>query len=352
LRRFARLPSRILAISAATFLGALGAVAFAAAPASAHTAALKYDVVCGETPGTANITWTVTNDQPNKVGTLRRVSRPVGEIKDDAKVDPLKSVSGTETVDVAKEPSITFSFRMRWKDADDKEVSETVDLAKYDCGPQEPAKEPTRAATSNCDGTLTVVVKNADDKARKVSVNGEGEFAERKTLAVNESWELVVPKEHAGKVTVKWKTAKENDDTDTGWEGQEKFNWAKPDTCFEVKSTSTCENLTITVANTGAKAIKATVTVGDQSEEKTIEPGDSADAVIDGVDGLVAKLSVNDGAAKEFAWTKPTDCGGGGGGLPVTGANAGLLAGAALVLVSGGGGLFYVARRRRVRFAA
>ncbi len=346
MRRFARLPGRILAISAATFIGALGAVALTAAPASAHTAELKYEVVCGATPGTVDITWTVTNDQPNKVGTLKRVARPVGDIKDDAKVDPLKSVTGKETVKVADEPSITFSFRMRWKDADDKDVSKTVDLIKYDCG----TEEPTRTAVSNCDGTLTVTVKNADDKSRRVTINGEGEFAERKTLAAGESWELVVPQEHAAKVTVKWKTAKENDDTDTGWEGQEKFNWAKPDICFAVESKSTCDDLTITVTNTGTKAIKATVTVGDKSEEETIESGAKAEAVIDGVDGLVAKLSINGGAAKDYAWAKPADCNTGG--LPVTGANAGLLAGAALVLVSGGGGLFFMARRRRIRFAA
>src|SRR6185312_8709415 len=115
---------------------------------------------------------------------------------------------------------------------------------------------------------------------------------------------------------------------------------------------STCENLTITVNNTGAKAIKATITVGDESEEKEIPAGDKAVATLEGADGLVAKLSINGGQAKDYAWAKPADCGGDGGGLPLTGANTGLLAGAALVLVSGGGGLFFMARRRRVRFAA
>ena len=167
----------------------------------------------------------------------------------------------------------------------------------------------------------------------------------------NEEWTIVVPEDNAEKVRVKWKNA--DDPGDDGWENEDDplvIRWVKPDVCFEVTSKSTCEDLTITITNTGAKAIKATVTVGDKSEEETVEPGASAEAVIDGVDGLVAKVSIDGGAAKDYAWAKPADCGGGG--LPVTGANAGLLAGAALVLVSGGGGLFFMARRRRVRFAA
>lgn len=349
MRRFARLPSRILAVSAATFLGAVGAVAFAAAPASAHTAALTYDAVCGAAPDTVDITWKVTNDQPNKFGTLKRVSRPVGDIKDDARVEALQSLTGKETVKVA-DGSPTLSLRMRWRDADDKTVEATADVTKLDCGPAEPATEPKRTATSNCDGTLTVVVTNADDKARKIAINGQGEYNERKTLKAGETWEHVVPKAHAGTVRVKWKTAKENDDTDTGWEGDEKFNWAQPEACFDVAAKSTCEDLTISVTNTGPKAIKAAVTVGDESKQVEIESGKSAEIAIDAVDGLVAKLAVTGGYSKDFAWAKPADCSGGP--LPVTGANAGLLAGVALVLVSGGGGLFFMARRRRVRFAA
>jgi hypothetical protein len=345
LRRFARLPSRILAVSAATFIGAIGAVALTAAPASAHTATLTYDAVCGKTEGTADITWKVTNNQPDKVGTIKRVDREIGDIKNDAKVQPLASVTGTETVSVA-DGSASFSFRMRWKDADDQDVAPvTVDLAKLGCGPtEEPPKKPTASATSNCDGTLTVVVKNTTDKERTFAVNGTGNFVTRKDLKVNEEWTVVVPKENAEHPRVKM----ENDagDLDTFAD----FNWVKPDVCFEVVPKSTCDGLEITVTNTGAKAIKATVTAGDTSESVDLPPGASDTATIDGVDGLVAKLAINDGEAKDYAWAKPSDCGTGG--LPVTGANAGLLAGAALVLVSGGGGMFFLARRRRVRFAA
>lgn len=342
MRRFARLPSRILAVSAATFIGALGAVAVAAAPASAHTATVKADAVCGPKAGTVVVTWTVTNNHDTKTAKIKKPEPKLDGIKNNTEVLPKASVKGSETFNVA-DGSVTLTFNMDWGTFNEDE-SNTVDLKKVEC---EPAKEPTRTATSNCDGTLTVVVTNADDKARKISVNGEGEFVQRTTLEAGKSWTVVVPKEHAAKVTVKWKTAKENDDTDSGWEGQEKLTWVKPDVCFDVTSTSTCENLTVAVANTGAKAIKATMTIGDEAKETTIEPGTKSEISIDGVDGLVVKLSVNGGEAKEYAWSKPADCDGG---LPVTGANAGMMAGAALALVAGGGGLFFMARRRRVRF--
>lgn len=349
MRRFARLPSRILAISAATFLGAVGAVAFTAAPASAHTATVTHDIVCGEKAGTAVVTYKVANNHDTKTLKIKKPNREkIDGFKNNTEVAPKDSVRGSETVKIA-DGSFKLEFTAEWSGFSESE-SHAVDVTKLDCAP---AKNPAVTSTSNCDGTLTVVVKNANDKARKIAINGEGEYVKRMTLKADEASEpVVVPKEHAGKVTVKWKTDKANDDTDAGWEGQQKLEWVKPDVCFDVTSKSTCENLTITVTNTGAKAIKATVTVGDKSEEETIEPGKSSEAVIEGVDGLVAKLSINGGAAKDYAWAKPADCGGGGGGLPVTGANAGLLAGAALVLVSGGGGLFFMARRRRVRFAA
>ena len=346
LRRFARLPSRILAVSAATFLGAVGAVAFAAAPASAHHVTLTGEAVCGPEAGTAVVTWKVTNSRTDKVGTIKRTTREIKGLEDDTTVPARSSLTATETVKLS-EGSVSFGLRMTWQGGvrEDVDPPVKVDLGKLDC---EPAKEPTVTATSNCDGTLTVVIKNTSAEAKRFTVNGEGKFAERKNLKVDEEWTVVVPKANAGKAVVKWKKA--DDPGDDGWEDDVKFNWAQPEACFDVTAKSTCEDLTINVANTGAKAIKASVTVGEESKQVEIEPGKSAEITLDAVDGLVAKLAVTGDYAKDFAWAKPSDCSGGG--LPVTGANAGLLAGAALVLVAGGGGLFLLARRRRIRFAA
>jgi hypothetical protein len=354
LRRFARLPSRILAVSAATFIGALGAVALTAAPASAHTAELTSTAECvvGK-PNTAKVTWTLTNDWSAR-GTLSEinvysangtsVATEVGEIKNGATVrkNGGKLVGAMEFSTTDKPP--TLKGHVAWDDNKSVDVGDEPDWPKGNCAPK---KVPTYKAVSNCDGTQTITIVNTSDATRKFVVNGNGDWKETKDLEVGQEWVVTVPQEHARKPSVKWKLDGANE-----WEVDEEVRWVQPDTCFTAKSESTCEALKITVENTGAKAIKAVITVGETPKETTIEPGNSNVFTADGVDGLVAKLVVNDGKAQEFTWVKPTDCGGGGGGLPTTGVNAGLLAGAALVLVSGGGGLFFVARRRRVRFAA
>lgn len=357
MRRFARLPSRILAVSAATFIGALGAVALTAAPASAHTAELTSTTECvAGKPNTAKVTWTLTNDWSAR-GTLSEinvysangtsVATEVGEIKNGATVrkNGGKLVGAMEFSTTDKPP--TLKGHVAWEDNKSVDVGDEPDWPAGNCAPK---KVPTYKAVSNCDGTQTITIVNTSDATRRFAVNGNGPWREvNKELAVGDQWVVEVPADSARKVAVKWKLPNADE-----WENKDdkRVDWVQPDTCFTAKSESTCEALTITVENTGAKAIKAVITVGETPKETTIEPGKNNVFVADGVDGLVAQLVVNDGKAQEFTWAKPTDCGGAGGGLPTTGVNAGLLAGAALVLVSGGGGLFFMARRRRVRFAA
>lgn len=352
MRRFARLPSRILAVSAATFIGALGAVALTAAPASATTAELTSTVECVEgKPFTVNVTWTLKNDD-NVRATISDVKLEadaveIGTIKSGAVLaDKDSTLVGSREFSTKSRPP-TLKGKIAWDNGHKDRFGNEPVWPEGNCAPK---KVPTYEAVSNCDGTQTITIVNTSDATRKFAVNGNGPWKEvNKELAVGDKWVVEVPADSARKVAVKWKLP------DAGeWENKDdkRVDWVQPDTCFTAKSESTCEALTITVENTGAKAIKAVITVGETPKETTIEPGKNNVFVADGVDGLVAELVVNDGKAQEFTWAKPTDCGGAGGGLPTTGVNAGLLAGAALVLVSGGGGLFFMARRRRVRFAA
>ena len=55
---------------------------------------------------------------------------------------------------------------------------------------------------------MTVTIVNTSDAQRRFAVNGAGEWNERKNLEVNGEWVVVVPKEHASKVAVKWKESK------------------------------------------------------------------------------------------------------------------------------------------------
>jgi hypothetical protein len=344
LSRFTRLSRRILAVSTATFLGAIGAVALAAAPASAHAGALTSKVECVEgKPHTLKVTWTLAHDM-NKLAEVSDVQlggakAAIGQIQSGATMASKESkLIGSKEYSTDAKPQ-TLAVTVTWPGTTQvKTVEDTPKWTRFDCGPK------AIETASDCAG-LTVKILNPGAQPRKYEVVGIGGFKQAKTVESGDTWNVEVPAKNAGEVKVR--SERTNNQGQLGWD-EETVKWVKPAACFEVESASTCEDLTITVTNTGADAIKAAITVGGETKEETVEPGDSAELAIDGVDGLVAKLSINGGAAKDYAWAKPANCGG----LPVTGTNAGLLAGAALVLVAGGGGLFLLARRRRFRFAA
>jgi hypothetical protein len=93
LRRFARLPSRVLAVAGGIVLGAIGTVALAS-PASAHTAELSYELKCGPEAGTATVAWTIrTTAAPT--GTVK-INRDLNGVKDGSTVAANQSVVGTE----------------------------------------------------------------------------------------------------------------------------------------------------------------------------------------------------------------------------------------------------------------
>ena len=90
--------------------------------------------------------------------------------------------------------------------------------------------------------------------------------------------------------------------------------------------------------------------VGDDEESVELAPGEETEPLlIPAAANLVATLTLGD-KVHQITYTEPANCDSPA--LPVTGANAGILAGAALALVAGGTGLFFAARRRRIRFAA
>jgi hypothetical protein len=334
LRRFARIPSRVLALAGAMALGTIGTLALAS-PASATFSKLTAEVKCGPTADTATVTWTLENEV-DKDAKVVSINRALEGLAVDTVIPANSKVTASEDVKLSEE-SVKLVVTLRWGMAK-KTFDERANLKELDCTPK-----PTAEFTDNCDGTTVVKVTNPEDgKTVKIAVNGKGEFVERKELAPGETWEVTVPADNAEHVRVKF----------PGGEQIADHNWQRPEKCHTVEVKSTCDNLIITVTNTGLESIEAIVKAGDEEESKTIGPGEAAEATIPGSEGLVATLTVVDGDKKfteEIKYEKPDDCAPT---LPVTGVNAGLLAGAALVLVSGGVGLFVVARRRRIRFAA
>jgi hypothetical protein len=330
LRRFARLPSRVLAVAGAMVLGAIGTVALAS-PASATGSPISYEVKCDSKPYTAKVTWTVKNGL-DKDAVVYEINRTLDGIAEGTTVPANGSVAGTEVVDLTEHTKIELKVRLKWghyKVWFDK----TADLSKVDCKPK-----PTAEFTDKCDGTTVVKVTNPEGaKKARFAVNGKGEFNAHKDLDGGESWEVTVPAANAEHVRVK-----------VNGETFADHKWKSPADCYTVSHKSTCDKLTITVTNTGVVPLTATAKVGDEEADTEIAPGASDSIEFQGTAGLVVTLIVND-KTSEIKYVKPSDCEPL---LPVTGVNAGLLAGAAFVLLSGGAGLFFMARRRRIRFAA
>ena len=88
-----------------------------------------------------------------------------------------------------------------------------------------------------------------------------------------------------------------------------------------------------------------------------IKPGEKKSEKFSAVPGFTVTVTPTgfDGHGPEtIAYQKPADCdtSGSGGGLPVTGAAAGTIAGGAGLLLALGAVMFVVSRRRKVKFTA
>jgi hypothetical protein len=132
----------------------------------------------------------------------------------------------------------------------------------------------------------------------------------------------------------------------------------EPEPIFEAD----CDTMTIGLDNP-ANGIKFTLDFAtSKGEERTlvINPGEKKSETFSAAPGFSIKLTfsatVEDETFSEtttIKYEQPEDCdGGNGGGLPVTGAAAGGIAGGAGALLAVGAGLFFMARRRQVKFTA
>lgn len=348
MRRFARLPSRVIAVAGAMFLGAVGTIALAApaqaTPAPPADVKVTHALACGPDADTALITWTVEN-QSDLAATVSGIDGVAEGIKVSDALAGHQTVTGTQVVKGGAD-SVRLRVTLKWgsKERGSVDVVSRRELSELEC-----AGKATAEFTDNCDGSVVVKVTNPQG-ARKTrfAVKGDHTVIERFWLEGGQTSEVVVvPAAKAGLVEVQ--VIKSDDDAES--DRSRPFathEFTSPTNCYEVTHKSTCDKLIISVKNTGTRPIGATVTVGDEDATTRIEPGKDDAIELDATEGLVAKLTVEK-TVTEIKWEKPANCGST---LPLTGVNSGLLAGAALVLVSGGAGLFYLARRRRVRFAA
>ena len=309
MRRFLPSPRRLRTILGAGAVGVVAAAAFAT-PAFACHGGITATSECGTTPGTIDITWTLTlRDNTPAGGVLSEVVQTPGTLKGGIKNDATLTESGLTAIQTVPssvhqariDGKLTWTFadkhgklsETKWEFKEGSNVA-TFPHLKCDAPPSTPpsatpSATPTKPPaskitfTSDCT-TATVTIENPSKDARKFEVTGRTELV---TVAAG------------GKETVVIAGDKLTGGTVEVW-------LVEP---------------------------KGKEQVGSSPWKPT--PCDTASPT-----GSVVPSGVA-GASSSAA-----------GSLPVTGANIALISGAAILLVGAGAGLFMVARRRRVRFTA
>ncbi|MEV4630140.1 LPXTG cell wall anchor domain-containing protein [Micromonospora sp. NPDC049523] len=379
---------RPLAILGATFVG-LAATFAVAAPASAHAGALTGTHRCDTETGEWVVNWTVLNDMDTKKAKVKKVdpltpagTTLTGDIKVDAQV-PVRvgsmadqnnwgRLQGEQRVP-ASEKSASLSVQLTWPQFSGKPTYSKTITFEGTCAkptppttpatptpsatptkPQEVTK-PTASFSSDCDGTVTVILNNGKDATVPVElVVSAKDFSKTVSVKPNSNSEPIVVPAGAGTIKV----------TEKGKAVGDAYTWKESADCVPPGEPtgnfgSTCDELLFEVSNPeNGKTVTVTFTP-NKGEPKTItvEPGKTETAKFPGEEGLtVTPSSEGMEDTTPVAWEKPADCtsgtGAGEGDLPLTGAAAGGIAAAAAVLLAAGAVLFVVARRRRVRFTA
>jgi hypothetical protein len=374
----------MLAVAGAAAIGTMGAFALPGA-ASAHHLNVKATVDC--VGDTATVTWRVFNSQDNIDGEVTKATPSQGTLAKSSLKNPdggeytelkvgavLKQsdVKYPEAVAQVTVPAalgkVTLDVAAKWdysKNSDKKRRTNDVqtwsDLVAFTWTKDQCKDVPVAPQTpdvtfeSNCDGTVTVVIDNKTSKdeefrVKKQSVDAKTFAIDVKVPAGKKSEPITVPKQYADDIKVALKK-------DDNGKALGKYKWSQPADSEQADYTGSfepdCNGVTVKLTNpadgetlkvrilvNGQEKFNFQVAPGTSSEPKRIGRQDSLKIVVK-VEGFEP-----DG---EFDYTVPPGCGSS---LPVTGVNAGLMAGGASVLVLGGAALFMMARRRRVQFTA
>lgn len=355
---------RSLAVAGAAALGLAASLAVAT-PASAHHPIVEGQAICDTETGNWKVTWTVTNSESDITGTITAVTlQPEGTLTNivpGAELPRKGEGSLTDEHMVASDQeSATLTVTAEWKRGK-KRIGPMTRSAtvKFEGTCEAPKSKPAARFASDCEGvTVTLANRKGATKPAEFTVTGEGGFEQKVTVAEGRQ-AVRVPAENAGKITVT-----------EGDKFVKEYSWEKPEDCEEpgepeapeTSYESTCDKLIFEVANPEKGAdFTATFTpsVGEP-QTLTVMPGETKTVEFPASEGLTVTISSEGQEDATVAWEKPEDCdapgeGGGKGDdetLPVTGAQAGAIAGGALVLLAVGVGLFLIARRRRITFTA
>lgn len=178
---------------------------------------------------------------------------------------------------------------------------------------------PNASTSSACDGTVQVTLSNGEDATADavLRVRATG-FDKTYTLAPGASKDDIVVPAEAGEIKI----------TEGEQQVGSTVTWAEPENCVEPGEPvggyeSTCDELIFMISNPeDGEPVTLTLTPSTgEPKTLTVAPGTTETAKFPASEGLTVTPSA-DGLedAEPIAWEKPADCGGEGGGLPVTGA--------------------------------
>ncbi|HLL67129.1 MAG TPA: LPXTG cell wall anchor domain-containing protein [Micromonosporaceae bacterium] len=350
-----------LAKRACTLLGAATVGTLAAVgvdtPAFAHDVRHESRVECvAGQPGKIRVTWTLTNTERHREATVTGARSPIGDIAMGARL-PARATAGAgagtlvgSEIRPLAAGTAAIDVELTWKlrGADIRRtVAQTVSFAGRTCGPEQ---QPAAAYTSRCDGTAGVVLTNPTEQPRRVTVAGAGGWKQTEALPAQGHARVIVPEANAADVTV---TASTGDGRGAGDDPViGRHQWEKPTSCAapDVSAAAGCDGKSLLLTNpAGNDTVTAVVTVGGVVTTVQV-PGGTTRSVRLALDALTADVDIA-GIRTLVRFDDLRACSAGDI-LPVTGADATLLAGSAAGLIGAGVGLVWLARRRRIRFLA
>lgn len=305
-----RTPRRLVSALAAVSAGIVG-VLVVASPAQAHHSEVVGESECDTTTGQWKVHWTVTGYAPPGVQTWwLKEEKATHQAGGSTVTDPNPIPTGSENAKRTNQTftgtqvvpgnasSATLEVKAKWSNGfgeRDRKIGEVhfTDV----CEPNKPS--PTASFSSNCDGTVSVTLRNDGTANAVFQINGGADI----TVARNAKPDPITVQPVNGKVTV----------TSGGQPVGDPFTWTPPDDCApaNIASKSDCTSLTIELTNPqGGTPITYLVKVGAKEETGSLGVDESATVgPFEASDGTEAAVTIGNAAPVVVKWDPdPDDC--------------------------------------------
>jgi hypothetical protein len=350
---------RTTTVIGGSFLGLAGVVVMAV-PALACHANITPESSCVNTDGSWVVKWQVANSEPDLVGSIKKITLTPSDssltgIKegDELPKSSQGSLTATQTLSASASSAgleITGHWANRGNPIESTRSASTGKPTQLCEGQTPPTTPPTTPATTEPTTPATTAPTTPATTAP--------------TTAPTTTAPTTAPTTTAPATTEPTSTAPTTAPTPTPTVSVPVPSDTPPDTVLPTPIVDIdCSTMTFGLDNT-----KGTIeykmhfkTSKGEVRDLDIKPGEKKSEKFSATTGFKLTITFSaivDGNSypdtETFTYVKPDDCddNGSGGGLALTGANAGGIAGGAALLLAIGGGLFFLARRRKVNFTA